>query len=107
MGVVRFLTVLLLCVTVFAKLEVTRSIDLNLSPNSSNEQCVEQLRNILSPGYLKTLGNMLSLSGKGMNQLGDFEACNKAEGLEYIVMNVRMMPQEFVIIRLGICSPSS
>ena len=66
--------------------------------------CLQQLRNTLSPAFLKDLTDMLVFSGKGINQLGDFEAC-QTKDLDYITLNVGLVEEKFIIARIAICSP--
>ncbi|CAI2387533.1 unnamed protein product [Moneuplotes crassus] len=75
--------------------------------NDTDEEdnpCLEQLRTILSPEGAGDLLSMALNTGKGINQLGDFEACH-SEGLDYILFSVIMEDTNFSIAKLGICSP--
>lgn len=83
-------------------MNITREDD--YSDQDDDNVCLQQMRDITSPSYLGKLFNMVSWTGKGINELGNFEACDTDE-LEYILINVGIKGQPFVVARIGICSP--
>ena len=70
-----------------------------LNSNISSEECLKQIQTILTPQQLQTLGAMINLSGKGINQLGLYESCNH-DDLEYTLLYVELQlyPLRFSII---------
>ena len=69
-----------------------------------DNSCLVLLRSIFTPDYFKELADMIMYSGKGVNQLGDFNAC-KTKGLDYVMLNVEVQPQGFRLATVAICSP--
>jgi hypothetical protein len=62
------------------------------------------MRNITSPEYLAELWNMVSWTGKGINELGNYDKCDTEE-LDYVILSVGDKSTGNAIVRLGICSP--
>jgi hypothetical protein len=67
----------------------------------SDNICLQKMREITSPAYLGELWNMVSMSGKGINDLGNPDQCDTAE-LEYVLLTVYISG---LGIKLGLCSP--
>ena len=78
-----------------------------LDANLSTEEWLSQMREILSPSKLSTLGMMINLSGKGPNQLGMYESCNAINDFEYTVISVKILKFKLPIIRIGFWGPKS
>ena len=78
-----------------------------LDANLTTEQWLSQMREILTPAKLSTLGDMVNLSGKGPNQLGMYESCNDKQDFEYAVIWVKIADFELSLLRIGVCGPKS
>jgi len=48
---------------------------------------------------------MVSLSGKGVNQLGLYESCNKDDGFEYALITAKIENVGIALVSLGVCGP--
>ncbi len=73
-----------------------------LAPNA-NSTCKPKLLHMLNtPTSDPELLALLSYSGKGINELGDFSACSARKGSLYTVLSIKNMP---ITIAIGICSP--
>mmetsp|Transcript_9091 Transcript_9091/g.8678 ORF Transcript_9091/g.8678 Transcript_9091/m.8678 type:complete len:105 (+) Transcript_9091:37-351(+) len=66
--------------------------------------CLKHMRKVLSPEGLGDLVQVALNSAKGLNELGDYESCN-ADGLEYSLLALELMPIGFTVLRLGLCVP--
>lgn len=56
------------------------------------------MRDIFTPNFQKTLRNMVGLSGKGANQLGDYDMCNTISDLEYVLIRAFVSGNALVTI---------
>ncbi|CAI2359321.1 unnamed protein product [Moneuplotes crassus] len=77
--------------------EESRDID-------EDNSCLERMRKVFAPEGFKDLTQMFLNTGKGPNQLGNYDACD-ADGLDYVVLIFETVYYENPILRLGICSP--
>ena len=67
--------------------------------NSENSECTEEIVYMMAEG---AVGNLLGYSGKGMNDLGDWEGCTSQNDTRYILLNVMHLP---TTAQIGICGP--
>jgi hypothetical protein len=67
----------------------------------SDNICLQKMREITSPAYLAELWSMVSMSGKGINDLGNPDQCDSAD-LDYVLLTAMVGG---LAIRLGLCSP--
>jgi len=72
-----------------------------------SENCLAMMRETLTPQKIADLMNIISKSGKGINDLGDYEGCRATEGFEYVMINVLLVEGGFIAMRIGTCSPKS
>ena len=70
----------------------------------TSEEWLKQMQGILSPQQLQTLGTMVNLSGKGLNQLGLYESWN-GDDLEYTLLYVELIDFKFALASVGIWAP--
>ena len=81
-----------------------------------DNECLQQMRDLLSPAYFSQLLLVYSNSGRGMNELGDVGKCTRRcviylikpyseSDLEYITLQIQIVESGFFILRQGICSP--
>ncbi|CAI2387450.1 unnamed protein product [Moneuplotes crassus] len=69
-------------------------------------ECLQQIRNLLSPGYIKELLQVYMNSGKGINQLGNQYQCEtKDNKLEHITLQIIEANSGFTVLSIGLCSP--
>jgi len=72
-----------------------------------SEDCLTMMRETLTPQKIADLMNIISKSGKGINDLGDYEGCRATEGFEYVMINFVIPEFNFIAMRIGTCSPKS
>jgi hypothetical protein len=77
----KLVILILACLVAFScqqALDLGYDADLNqhvieLDESLTNEQCLAQMREYLSPARFSELWTMISSSGKNINQLGDYQ----------------------------------
>eukprot|EP00345_Euplotes_harpa_P008412 CAMPEP_0168339478 /NCGR_PEP_ID=MMETSP0213-20121227/13478_1 /TAXON_ID=151035 /ORGANISM="Euplotes harpa, Strain FSP1.4" /LENGTH=115 /DNA_ID=CAMNT_0008345503 /DNA_START=11 /DNA_END=358 /DNA_ORIENTATION=- len=72
---------------------------------SPNDDCLKQLQDILTPQFSSALVSMVSMSGKGINQLGLYDACNENPDFEYVLLSVKDKVKKAILMSIGICGP--
>jgi len=74
-----------------------------LMRNDDHKECMEALEDTLNHFWTKsTLADIFLNSGKWVNQIGNYEECNKSNNTRYILMTLTDLP---VVVSLGICAP--
>jgi len=77
---------------------------LQINPQNVSKQCSEKFYHAVNR-FLNdpAISTLFQYSGKGVNDLGDFQACIKSEANRYVTLSVLRLPMK---IFLGICGPA-
>lgn len=77
-----------------------------LREDPNDNDCLAQMREVLTPQNLTELWGMVSSSGRWLNQLGDFQYCSHhMNEFEFITLSAKINGIGLAFIRLGICVP--
>lgn len=74
---------------------------------ADGEGCTQDLQKIFEPAQLAKLSKMITLSGKSLNDLGQFEGCSREAGFEYALLSLALNGMQGFSLSVGLCTPKS